>query len=81
MREVQADLEPTFENVVQEFVAGTMDDLLFSNREVNFKFDFREKEALDFIEEQLNKYADGNVADSVVVSDKLPDKTFFIKNR
>ena len=62
MREVQADLEPTFENVVQEFVAGTMDDLLFSNRDVNFKFDFREKEALDFIEEQLNKYADGNVA-------------------
>lgn len=60
MRKIAPDLKPTFENVSLEFIAGTIEDFLFSKHEVNFKFDFREKEALDFIQKQLNKYASKN---------------------
>lgn len=45
--------EPTFENVTREFITETLYKIMFSERLPNFKFDFREKEAIDFIEEVL----------------------------
>lgn len=51
-------LLPTFENVTEEFINNTMYKILFSPKIPNFKFDFREKEAMDFIEKILREYSD-----------------------
>ena len=62
MKKIEEDLKPTFENVALEFVTSIMEEILFNENEVYFKFDFREKEALDFIQKQLNKYTRKNDA-------------------
>lgn len=42
--------QPTFENVTREFIIDALYRILFSDDLPNFRFDFREFEALDFIE-------------------------------
>ena len=49
---------PTFENVTREFITDTLYKLLFSEDLPNFKFDFREDEAIEFIENILKRYSD-----------------------
>lgn len=49
---------PTFENVSREFVIDNLKKLLFSDELPNFRFDFREKEAIEFIENIIKKYVD-----------------------
>lgn len=46
--------QPTFENVTREFITETLYKIMFSENLPNFTFDFREKEAIDFIEKVLN---------------------------
>lgn len=48
---------PTFENVAREFIIDNLENLLSSDKLPNFKFDFREKEAIEFIEDIMKKYA------------------------
>lgn len=50
---------PTFENVTREFIIENLKNLLSSDELPNFKFDFREKEAIEFIENVIKKYVDG----------------------
>lgn len=47
---IAEDWLPTFENVTREFITETLPRILFSEKLPNFTFDFRELEALDFIE-------------------------------
>ena len=49
---------PTYENVTREFITETMYKILFSEDLPNFKFEFREDEAIDFIENTLKSYSD-----------------------
>lgn len=51
-------LKPTFENVTREFITETLYKILFSEEIPNFKFDFRENEAIEFIEKILKEYAE-----------------------
>lgn len=48
---------PTFENVTREFIIDNLENLLSSDELPNFKFDFKEKEAIEFIEDIMKKYA------------------------
>ena len=48
---------PTFENVAREFIIDNLENLLSSEELPNFKFDFKEKEAIEFIENIMKKYA------------------------
>lgn len=50
-------LKPTFENVTREFITQTLYKILFSDKLPNFRFDFREAEAIEFIEEILKDYS------------------------
>lgn len=45
--------QPTFENVAREFITDTLYKILFSDELPNFTFDFRERKAIEFIEEVL----------------------------
>ncbi len=54
---VAKDWEPTYENVVREFSVYTLYKILFGEDFPNFNIDFREKEAIDSIEDVLNNYA------------------------
>lgn len=49
-------LKPTFENVTREFITETLYKILFSHDLPNFNFDFRENEAIEFIEKTLQDY-------------------------
>lgn len=49
---------PTFENVSREFVIDNLKNILSSDEIPNFKFDFREKEAIEFIENIMKQYVD-----------------------
>jgi hypothetical protein len=49
-------LKPTFENVTREFITDTLYQILFNNELPNFKIDFREDEAIEFIEKTLQDY-------------------------
>lgn len=49
---------PTFENVTREFITETLYKLLFSEDLPNFKFEFREDEAIVFIQSILESYSD-----------------------
>lgn len=53
---VAESLKPTFKNVSEKFITDTMYKLLFSEQLPNFRFDFRENEAIVFIESVLKKY-------------------------
>ena len=55
---VAEDWMPTFENVTREFITETLYKLLFSEELPNFRFDFRENEAIEFIENILKNYSD-----------------------
>lgn len=55
-RSIAESLEPTFENVTRKFITETMYDILFNEEFPNFKFEFREDEAVAFIEKVLNEY-------------------------
>lgn len=57
-RTIAEVLKPTFENVTREFITHSIYEILFSKDNFNFKFDFQEKEALNYIEEILNQYAE-----------------------
>ena len=48
---------PTFENVSREFIIDNLENLLYSDEIPNLKFDFREKEAIEFIENTMIQYA------------------------
>lgn len=47
---------PTLENVTREFLTKTLYEIMFDENYPNFHFDFREKEAIDFIEQTFNDY-------------------------
>ena len=49
-------VKPTFENVAREFITKTLYKILYSNEMPNFTFDFREDEAIEFIEKTLQDY-------------------------
>lgn len=49
---------PTFENVSREFVIDNLSKILSSDELPNFKFEFREKEAIEFIENIMKQYVD-----------------------
>ena len=51
-------LTPTFENVAREFITDTLEKILFSQKLPNFKFEFREEEAINFIEKVLKDYSE-----------------------
>ncbi|MCI8700231.1 MAG: hypothetical protein HFJ47_02685 [Clostridia bacterium] len=55
-RTISDSLKPTFENVTREFITNTLYKILFSDELPNFKFDFREDEAITFIEKTLQDY-------------------------
>ena len=50
--------KPTFENVTREFITETLYKILFDKYIPNFKFEFREDEAIDFIEKVLKDYSE-----------------------
>lgn len=56
-RTIADDWLPTFENVSREFVLDSLEKLLSSDELPNFKFDFREKEAIEYIENIMKEYA------------------------
>ena len=47
---------PTFENVAIEFIIDSLGKILCSAEIPNFKFEFREKEAIEFIENIMKQY-------------------------
>lgn len=59
-------LTPTFENVAREFITDTLEKILFSQKLPNFKFEFREDEAIEFIEKTLQDYRNGFRNESLV---------------
>lgn len=65
-RTIAESLKPTFENVTREFITDTLYKILFSDEFPNFKFDFREDEAIEFIEKTLQNYRDGFKDESFV---------------
>ena len=54
---VSESLEPTFENVTNQFVTTTMYKLLYSKEIPNFRMRFFEPEAMEFIKQILDKYS------------------------
>lgn len=48
--------KPTFENVTREFITNNLYKILFSEELPNFRFEFREDEAIEFIEDILYNY-------------------------
>lgn len=57
-RTIAESLNPTFENVTREFITDTLYKILFSDEFPNFKFNFIEDEAIEFIEKTLQDYRD-----------------------
>lgn len=55
-RTIAESLKPTFKNVSEKFITDTMYKMLFDEKQANFNFDFREPEAIDFIESVFKKY-------------------------
>ena len=51
-------LQPTFENVTRDFITETLYKILFSESLPNFRFEFREDEAIEFIEKVLESYSE-----------------------
>lgn len=56
MRTIGERLKPTIKNVTEKFVTDTMYKLIFDETLANFNFDFREPEAINFIEYILKRY-------------------------
>ena len=56
-RRIAESLKPTFENVSREFIVYSMNELLFSDEIPNIYFDFKENEAIKFIENVMNDFA------------------------
>lgn len=54
--DIAEDWKPTFENVAREFITEALPNILFGEKLPNFRFEFRETEAIDFIEEVLKDY-------------------------
>ncbi|MBE5812991.1 MAG: hypothetical protein E7314_04985 [Clostridiales bacterium] len=48
--------QPTFENVTREFINDALPKILFNVDLPNFRFDFRENKAIEFIEQTLINY-------------------------
>lgn len=71
-RTIADSLKPTFENVTREFITNTLYKILFSDELPNFKFDFREDEAITFIEKTLQDYRNQFRDESFIK--KLEDK-------
>lgn len=53
---IAESLKPTLENVTREFIVYSMYELLFSNEIPNIGFEFKENEAIEFIEKFLNNF-------------------------
>lgn len=53
---IAESLKPTLENVTREFIVYSMYELLFSNEIPNIGFEFKENEAIKFIEKVLNNF-------------------------
>lgn len=75
---IAEDWLPTYENVTREFVTETLYRMIFGEKLPNFLFDFREPEAMGFVENLLNQqveeydfYAERNQK----LIDKLKSKT------
>ena len=47
---------PTFENVTREFIEESLYRILFNENQANLRFNFQEKEAIDYIEQILKNY-------------------------
>ncbi|MCI8362577.1 MAG: hypothetical protein HFJ41_05580 [Clostridia bacterium] len=47
---------PTFENVAREFIIENLKNIISSDEIPNFKFDFREEEGIEFIEDIIKRY-------------------------
>ena len=71
-RTIADSLKPTFENVTREFITDTLYKILFSDELPNFIFDFREDEAITFIEKTLQDHRNQFRDESIVK--KLEDK-------
>ncbi len=56
MGTIAETLKPTLKNVSEKFITSTMYKLMFDEELPNIKFDFRENEAIAFIESVLKKY-------------------------
>lgn len=56
MKTIGERLKPTIKNVTEKFVTNTMYKLLFDETLPNFNFDFRQPEAINFIEYILKRY-------------------------
>lgn len=54
--DIAKTLEPTFKNVSDKFITETMYKMTFDKNFPNFSFDFREPEAISFVESVLKKY-------------------------
>jgi len=82
-RTVGESLKPTFENVTIKFITYTMYNILFDEDYPNFKFDFREEEAIKFIENTLKQYRDqyDDVALKKLLEEKHEKILHTIKNK
>lgn len=54
--DIAKTLEQTFKNVSDKFITETMYKMIFDKNFPNFSFDFREPEAISFVESVLKKY-------------------------
>lgn len=57
MRTIGERLKPTLKNVTEKFITDTMYKLIFDKTLPNFNFDFRESEAINFVEYILKRYS------------------------
>lgn len=57
---IAESLKPTFENVTREFIVYSMYELLFNDEIPNIGFEFKENEAVEFIEKILNDFVKQN---------------------
>ncbi len=76
-RTIGESLKPTFKNVSEKFITDTMYKILFDEKQANFNFDFREPEAIDFIESIFNKYCKKYES----YRDKAPKVLEYIKSK
>ena len=58
-KNIADSLKPTYENVVSHFLVKTMNEILFGDDYPNFRFDFREQEAIEYISEFYQNYPNG----------------------
>lgn len=58
-KRIADSLKPTSDNVIRHFLVYTMNEILFGEYYPNFKFDFREPEAIIYIQNFYKNYPNG----------------------